>query len=51
MEGIVMKLYIIKFRAGRMKFSIRVYARDLEKATQAVREMGGEPYALVMTNG
>lgn len=43
-----MKLYIIKFRAGRMKFSIRVYARDLERAAEAVREMGGEPYAVVI---
>ena len=43
-----MKLYIIKFRAGKQKYSIRVYARDLEAATSAVRSLGGEPYALVI---
>ncbi len=42
-----MKLYIIKFRANNQKYSIRVYARDLEAATAAVRSIGGEPYALV----
>lgn len=44
-----MKLYIIKFRAGKAKYSIRVYARDLEAATAAIRSLGGEPYALVMS--
>ena len=43
-----MKLYVIKFRVGRSKYCIRVYAADLEAATQAVRDIGGEPYALMM---
>ena len=43
-----MKLYIMKFKMGGKKYCIRVYAYDLESATQMVRMVGGEPYALMM---
>lgn len=43
-----MKLYIMKFRHGGKKYMIRVYAYDLEAATEMVRLVGGEPYALMM---